>query len=95
MTRSAIVRPRTRRPVAPPARAQESYYRVDATVGGPQSTAFKNGDDVQVMIEKLQSLKMSESETGPGMIEGWNYVSKHAIYREYAQSPFQNLALSS
>jgi hypothetical protein len=62
---------------------------------GRQAASFKNGDDVKVMIEKLQSLKMSETETGPGMIDGWNYASKHAVYREYAQSPFQNLALSS
>lgn len=72
--------------------SQEALYRVDASDGS--SMHFKNGDDVRAIIEKLQHIKSSDAdgaESGPGMIEGWEFVNSAAVYSEYKQSPFHNL----
>jgi len=55
---------------------------------------FRNGEDIAVVVNKLQSLALgSSSETGPGMVPKWDHVNPLAVYSEYVSSPYLNYKL--
>jgi len=58
---------------------------------------FRNGEDIAVVVEKLQSMALDgqpgRGETGPGMVPNWDYVNPRAVYSEYVSSPYLNYKL--
>ena len=59
------------------------------------SRQFRNGEDIAVVVSKLQSMALdggdaTPAETGPGEVESWDFVNPRAVYDEYVASPYQN-----
>jgi len=62
------------------------------------SRQFRNGEDIAVVVEKLQSMALDgtqkeSTEKGPGMVPKWDYVNPRAVYSEYVSSPYLNYKL--
>jgi len=62
------------------------------------SRQFRNGEDIAVVVSKLQALAMDgrpsgQREQGPGMVPKWDYVNPRAVYSEYVSSPYINYKL--
>merc|ERR1719446_1288853 len=68
------------------------------------SQQFRNGEDISKVVEKLQHISLDSgesirtadghkmSESGPGAIPMWDFVSARAPYDEYLASPFHRTA---
>lgn len=59
------------------------------------SRHFRNGEDIAVVVGKLQSLalddsKGSQSDNTQSMVSNWDYVNPRAVYSEYVTSPYLN-----
>jgi len=59
------------------------------------SRHFRNGEDIAVVVDKLQSLTLDGSggaaaETAPGTVLKWDYVNPRAVYNEHAASPYMH-----
>lgn len=80
---------------APSPLKREWYIReVDLTM----SRQFRNGEDIAVVVEKLQAMALDgttkpSKEQGPGMVPDWDYVNPRAVYSEYVSSPYLNYKL--
>ena len=62
------------------------------------SRQFRNGEDINEVVSKLQSLELDVSGggqggSGPGMVPNWDYVNPRAVYSEYVSSPYLNYKL--
>jgi len=67
------------------------------------SRQFRNGEDLSKVCEKMQHISLDtgmvreslqEQESGPGMIENWDYINPRIVYDEYLQSPYHNVKTS-
>jgi len=59
------------------------------------SRQFRNGEDIAVVVDKLQAMSM-EGEGGqklPPAVPNWDYVNPRAVYSEYVSSPYLNYKL--
>ena len=61
------------------------------------SRHFRNGEDIAVVVGKLQTLTLDVSggaiESAPGIVPNWDYVNPRAVYSEYVSSPYLNYKL--
>ena len=60
------------------------------------SRQFRNGEDIAVVVDKLQAMSMDASPSAAGlppMVPGWDYVNALAVYSEYVSSPYMNYKL--
>ena len=81
---------------APSPLKREWYLREPDVMASRQ---FRNGEDISVVVSKLQAMALdgqhgsSLGETGPGMVPKWDYVNPRAVYSEYVSSPYLNYKL--
>ena len=74
---------------------REWYIRQPDITG--RDRQFRNGEDVNVVIDKLQQLsveqEMKENQKLPPSVPNWDYVNPRAVYSEYVSSPYMNYKL--
>ena len=59
------------------------------------SRQFRNGEDIAVVIEKIQAMAVDSTNGGslPPAVPNWDYVNPRAVYSEYVSSPYLNYKL--
>jgi len=84
------------RKVASPLRRAWYFREPDVTA----SRQFRNGEDINKVVEKLQHISLDSGgaapaeESGPGMIPNWDHVNPRIVYDEYLTSPYHNIKAS-
>ena len=59
------------------------------------SRQFRNGEDIQVVVDKLQQIEIGggDGKGLPPSVPNWDYVNPRAVYAEYVSSPYLNYKL--